>query len=149
MLTTEDHLLNPYVKFGFILSQTSVKMDETITIKSTTIMRKWDYDISKAFGLTFATGLSYQLKDDFALRLGLNYQRLSVKPTSASMRNSKQNGNSNLDSYPVIEREILYTSHINESYNMSPDPTKPRLLHEIFFPYESLTIELGISVSLN
>lgn len=148
VLRANENTFRPYLKLGFIMSKTSVKLEEKISISSDVILRDWEYKANGTKGISFAGGLSYQVIENTAIFLELNYQTIQYKPSSCSMVTATENGNNIIENYQPVEREISYTSHIDVEYNMSPDPLKPQLLHEIYFPYSSLIIQFGIQIKL-
>ncbi|MCF8296485.1 MAG: hypothetical protein K9J13_02980 [Saprospiraceae bacterium] len=149
IIRAEENTLRPYLKLGYIMSMTNVELHEKTTIHEDVTLKEWEYQSKGNYGISFAGGLSYQIMKNTALFLELNYQTIKYKPTTSSMVIAKENGKNTYDDYLVIEKEISYSSDIDLNYNMSPDPQKPQLLHEIFFPYSSLIFQFGIKTKLH
>ncbi len=146
IIRTEENTLRPYLKLGFILSKTMVELHEKISIYSDVTLREWEYKARGANGISFAGGLSYYVQKNTAFFFEINYQAIKYKPTESFMIKATENGNNILDSYLTIEKSITYASHIDQEYNMTPTPTKPQLLHEIYFPYSSLIFNVGVQI---
>ncbi|MFC2111354.1 hypothetical protein ACFLQ5_02765 [Bacteroidota bacterium] len=148
ILRANENTFRPYLKLGFIMSKTTVELHEKITIEPDVTLREWEYKADGTKGISFVGGLSYQVVENLALFFELNFQAIKYKPSKLSMVLATENGNNIIDNFQTIEKEISYTSHIDLEYNMSPDPIKPQLLHEIYFPYSSLILQFGIQLKL-
>ena len=137
--------INPYAKFGLIIGSGS--FTEIANSKSGADMEKITSksDGGTPIGLKAGVGLNYNINKNIAVFGEFNLINMTYAPTTKTRTEYTKNG---VDQLPTTPLYFTQTNYSND-YDDSQTVNEPRKDVKNYFPFGSLSINIGIRYNLN
>jgi hypothetical protein len=137
--------INPYAKFGVVVSTGSVKYDYEDKDGGDLTIRKVKYSGGIALGFMGAVGAKFKLSDNMSLFAELNTINQSYAPKKGELTEYSFNGTDRLPNLNTYQKEVEFVDKI--TYDGSYPPTsEPRKELKQKLPLGSVGINFGLEI---
>lgn len=141
--------INPYAKFGLVIGMGKITHDYTYMFDSNGTFDATDVEELSgglALGLTAGIGALYNLTGNISLFGEINMINMSWAPEKGKLIESITNGEDQLPSLSVEEKETIFVDKLTRPYMYQTDPNKPRENLKMHFPFGSFGVNFGLRI---
>jgi hypothetical protein len=140
--------INPYAKFGLIISFGSITYKEDHNESGSTEVMETKLNGGMTFGLNAGAGVIFKLSKLLSLFGEIDMVNLSYAPTKGKLTEFTINGTDQLPNLTTSEKEIDFVDrYTSDSKNPRPD-SEPRQELKQKFPFGSIGLNIGLRISL-
>jgi len=139
--------INPYAKFGAVISFGTVKHEMKQTLGSITTTDIWCYKGGVAFGFMGALGVDYSINERIALFAELNTINQSYSPKKGELTEATYNGEDQLPDMTTSQKEIEFVDEVTTAYEGGDQSdSEPTKVLKQKFPLGSVGINFGLEI---
>jgi opacity protein-like surface antigen len=140
--------INPYSKFGLViglnpsvvLTQNGQFFEDNITNKTELVT---EFNGGQSIGFNAASGLMFNISDNFGLFGELNLTSLTYSPTKGTIKKAILNGINQLPQIPENEKNIKFL----DEYTTSNTIDRSNEVRRFALPFGSLALNIGAKYS--
>ncbi|HTX87575.1 MAG TPA: outer membrane beta-barrel protein [Bacteroidales bacterium] len=140
--------VNPYAHFGIMIGVVPVMFRDYEATRATST----DYDEDEtefyysgvAVGIQAGAGVEWNLSHLIALNLEVNYSGISYSPKKSKLTESTVDGEDQLGSMTVYQKEKKYVKVLDESFGTTPPQDQPREELRTNFSFSNVGLLFGI-----
>jgi Outer membrane protein beta-barrel domain len=140
--------INPYVKFGLLISTGNVVNESDSKSGANTLERTTKLDGGIGIGFTASAGISYGIAPKIAIIGELNYNGLTYSPKKGQVTASKRNGVDDLATLTTRDKETEFSDTFIYDSRTPLDPNKPSKSYFQNLPLSSLGFNIGLRYNL-
>lgn len=139
--------INPYAKFGVVISTGSLKLNTEGTDDGDSFMYKEKYNGGIALGFMGAAGASMPINDMISIFVEINTINQSYAPKKGELTEATYNGDDLLPNLTISQKEYEFVKEI--TYDGTTPPTsEPQEVLKQAVPMGSVGVNFGIEIHL-
>jgi hypothetical protein len=139
--------IDPYAKFGVVISLGSVKYEIEDNYNSDVFIEKWCFNGGVALGFMGAIGAKFPLSDKMRLFAEINTINQSYAPKKGELKEATYNGEDQLPDLTTREKEIEFVDEITYEYEGgNQSDSEPTKVLKQKFPLGSVGINFGLEI---
>lgn len=154
LLKTKGNVLNPYAKLGIVIgvgkilfgsASTGKYIDSEVELNQEMNL---ELDGGFAFGISSAIGADFTSYDNMSFFAEINTINMSYAPTKGEVTKFNENGENQLTSLTVSEKEVEFVDSYTRNYNNDEIDSEPSKELKQKFPFSSIGLNIGLRIKL-
>ncbi len=143
-----------YSRFGLLFAAISMKRNDNYALynnipgyyPSEITKKTEEFARSNSTGITAGLGFEYYLFSSFYLFADVSYNYLKCVPESSKYTKYDYQGEDQLESMTISEKEFDYVNKYSDTDNQNPD--KPSKELKASYPFDNIAIQFGLKYNL-